>query len=224
VYGRNSFNFLISNSNNVTLGAASPREFDSGTLGVWQSVTNLDLQREFTPDPDVKVRTAVGAEYRRDNYSIEQGDSASWRNGGVRILDGRNSGAQGAVGAQVFPGFRPSDVTDAGRSARSVYGDFETEWKRYVLVSAATRYENYSDFGNQATVRLATRVSPVPQVNFRASASTGFRAPSLQQNFFSSTATNFIGGVPFDVRTFPVGSREAQVLGAQPLRPRSRGT
>ena len=223
VYGRNSFNFLISNSNNVTLGAASPREFDSGTLGVWQSVTNLDLQREFTPDPDVKVRTAVGAEYRRDNYSIEQGDSASWRNGGVRILDGRNSGAQGAVGAQVFPGFRPSDVTDAGRSARSVYGDFETEWKRYVLVSAATRYENYSDFGNQATVRLATRVSPVPQVNFRASASTGFRAPSLQQNFFSSTATNFIGGVPFDVRTFPVGSREAQVLGAQPLRPEKSG-
>jgi iron complex outermembrane receptor protein len=31
----------------------------------------------------------------------------------------------------------------------------------------------------------------------------GFRAPSLGQEFFSSTATNFIAGVPFDVRTFP---------------------
>ena len=52
---------------------------------------------------------------------------------------------------------------------------------------------------------------------------TGFRAPSLGQSYFSSTATNFlvINGVntPVDVRTFPAGSDEAKVLGAEPLRP-----
>ena len=224
VYGQNSFNFNIANSNNVTLGAQSPREFDSGTLGFRQSTSNLDLQREFRVGPAlagerVPIRVATGAEFRRDNYTIDPGDPDSYRDGGVRILDGPARGGLAAVGAQVFPGFRPTDRTDASRNATSLYLDLETELTRRVLLTGAVRYEDYSDFGDQTTWRVATRVSPVPQVNFRASLSTGFRAPSLQQNFFSSTATNFIGGLPFDVRTFPVGSREAQVLGAVPLRP-----
>jgi iron complex outermembrane recepter protein len=48
--------------------------------------------------------------------------------------------------------------------------------------------------------------------------STGFRAPSLQQSFFSSTATNFIGGIPFEIKTFPVQSLAARLLGAQDLK------
>jgi iron complex outermembrane receptor protein len=54
-------------------------------------------------------------------------------------------------------------------------------------------------------------------VSLRGAASTGFRAPSLMQEYFSSTATNFVGGVPFDIKTFPASSREAQALGANPL-------
>ena len=34
----------------------------------------------------------------------------------------------------------------------------------------------------------------------RAAAQTGFRAPSLQQQYYATTSTNFIGGVPFDER------------------------
>ena len=54
---------------------------------------------------------------------------------------------------------------------------------------------------------------------FRGAVSTGFRAPSLGQEFFSSTATNFIAGVPFDIRTFPVSTPEARLLGASDLEP-----
>ena len=56
-----------------------------------------------------------------------------------------------------------------------------------------------------------------------ARVSTGFRAPSLGQSFFSSTATNFVnlgqGLVPVESLTLPVDSPPAQVLGAQPLKP-----
>ena len=45
----------------------------------------------------------------------------------------------------------------------------------------------------------------------------GFRAPSLQQQYFSTTSTNFINGVPFDITTFPVNDPVAIALGAQPL-------
>ncbi|MCU0619350.1 MAG: TonB-dependent receptor, partial [Gemmatimonadaceae bacterium] len=41
----------------------------------------------------------------------------------------------------------------------------------------------------------------------------------LQQSWFTATSTNFIGGVPFDIRTFAVGSTEAQLLGARALTP-----
>ena len=57
----------------------------------------------------------------------------------------------------------------------------------------------------------------------RGSLSTGFRAPSLGQSFFSSTATNFLnlgqGLVPVESLTLPVSSAAAQALGAQPLEP-----
>jgi iron complex outermembrane receptor protein len=59
----------------------------------------------------------------------------------------------------------------------------------------------------------------------RGAVSTGFRAPSLAQSFFSSTATNFLSpalGQPLvavDSLTLPVNSPAAKVLGAVPLRP-----
>ena len=60
----------------------------------------------------------------------------------------------------------------------------------------------------------------------RGSFSTGFRAPSLGQSFFSSTATNFLnlgqGLVPVESLTLPVGSAAARALGASPLKPETR--
>ncbi len=51
----------------------------------------------------------------------------------------------------------------------------------------------------------------------RGSVQNGFRAPSLQQQYFATTSTNFIGGVPFDITTFPATNPVAAALGAKPL-------
>ncbi len=51
----------------------------------------------------------------------------------------------------------------------------------------------------------------------RGSVQNGFRAPSLQQQFFTTTSTNFINGVPFDITTFRVDDPIAQALGAESL-------
>ena len=217
-YGRNSFRFDVANSNNVTLGAASPTEFYVGTLGFDQLTANLDLARQFRP-ADRPLRLAAGAEFRRDGYWIEEGEPDSYRDGGVRILDGPSVGALGAVGAQVFPGFRPSDATDRSRESYAGYADLELDLSSQLLLGFAGRYEDYTDFGSTTTGKVTARWAPVRRVALRGSFNSGFRAPSLGQSYFSSTATNFIAGVPFDVRTFPVSSPEAQVLGAEPLRP-----
>ena len=72
------------------------------------------------------------------------------------------------------------------------------------MLGVAGRVEHYSDFGSTSTGKVAARFSVVKGFALRGAVSTGFRAPSLGQEFFSSTATNFIAGVPFDIRTFPV--------------------
>ncbi|HEU0300617.1 MAG TPA: TonB-dependent receptor, partial [Longimicrobium sp.] len=223
VYGRNTFAFDVLNSNNVSMGAASPTDFHAGTLRFDQLTANLDLSRGIALGLPEPVNVAFGAEYRRDGYGIEQGEEASWTNGGVAILDGPQAGQLAAVGAQVFPGFRPADEKDVSRHSWAGYVDVEITPARGFIVQVAGRAEDYSDFGSTTDGKLAVRIEPVAGFALRGAVGTGFRAPSLGQSYFSSTATNFlvINGVntPVDVRTFPVGSEEAKVLGARPLEP-----
>ncbi|HEV2147782.1 MAG TPA: TonB-dependent receptor [Longimicrobiaceae bacterium] len=223
VYGRNTFEFNVLNSNNVSMGAASPTDFYAGTLGFSQVTSNLDLVRAFQVGLASALSVATGAEFRREGYWIDRGDEASFRDGGVRILDGPSKGAPAAVGAQVFPGFRPTDERDESRNSVAAYLDLEANLTPQLLLTLAGRAERFSDFGSTSDGRVAARFEPVKGFALRGSAGTGFRAPSLPQSHFSSTATNFIvvGGVntPFDVRTLPVASVEAQVLGATPLKP-----
>jgi iron complex outermembrane recepter protein len=223
VYGRNTFAFDVLNSNNVSMGNASPTDFYAGTLRFDQTTVNLDLSRALPLGLPEAVNVAFGAEYRRDGYGIEEGDEASYMNGGVPILDGPQAGQLAAVGAQVFPGFRPSDAKDVSRNNWAGYVDVEITPVRGLLLNVAGRYEDYSDFGSTSDGKLAARFEPVRGFALRGAIGTGFRAPSLGQSYFSSTATNFlvINGVntPVDVRTFPAGSPEAAVLGATPLQP-----
>lgn len=220
LFGRSSFGFNVERSNNVSLGDASPTEFHAGTLVFGQWTTNLDLFREVRPWTLAPLRLAVGAEFRRDNFQIQAGDPDSYRDGGVRIIDslGNPTSRIAAVGAQVFPGFRPSDEKDESRTDVAGYIDVESDLTSRFLVGLALRSERYSDFGSNTSGKASTRFTLAPGYALRGAVGTGFRAPSLSQSFYSSTATNFIGGVPFDIKTFPVADTAAKILGAEPLK------
>ena len=218
-FGHNSFRFDVSHSNNASMGNASPTDFYAGTLGFTQSTTNFDLFREVFAGAR-PVRIGVGAEYRNDQYEIEAGDPDSYRDGGVPVLDanGNPTNRIAAIGAQVFPGFRPTDATDVSRHNLGVYVDLESDLTRKLLVGIAGRFEDYNDFGSTVTGKATARFSPTRRFAIRGAVATGFRAPSLAQSFFTSTATNFIGGVPFEVKTLPVRDPVAVALGAKPLK------
>ncbi|MDB6165415.1 MAG: TonB-dependent receptor [Lacunisphaera sp.] len=218
-YGTNKLDYRTSNSENVTLGNATPTAFYDGYLKFNQWTTNLDLTTSFNAGMATPLKFATGAEYRSEKYIIGAGEPDSYRNGGFLILDGPSAGGLAALGAQVFPGFKPSDAGSHSRNAKSVYVDFEQNLTDKWLVDLAGRFEKYSDFGDDSTVKLATRVELAADFALRGSVSTGFRAPHLAQEWFSSTATNFIGGVPFDILTFPVSNPAAVALGATALKP-----
>jgi iron complex outermembrane receptor protein len=225
LYGHNRFDFNVTNSVNPTLGTASPTSFYSGSLKLGEAVANLDLVRGFpigsfaTP-----LNVALGLEARQDTYGIIAGEPDSYRDGGVKVLDGPNTGAQPTPGAQVFPGFQPGDAGNHSRSNYAAYVDFEASPVSRLLLGLAGRTEHYSDFGSATIGKASGRLELFPGYSIRGAYNNGFRAPSLGQEFFSSTATNFINlGTPpvltaVEVRTLPVTSGPAKALGAQPLK------
>jgi len=220
VYGRNSFAFGVENSANVSIGNSSKTKFDAGELRFGQSTTTLDVFRQVNAPWNGPIRVALGGEFRADRYEIAAGEPDSYRDGGVFVLDSLGQPTSRKVlGAQVFPGFRPSDAGSHGRTNGAVYLDLESDITPSFLLGVAGRFENYSDFGSTSTGKVATRVQLLKGFALRGAASTGFRAPSLGQEFFSSTATNFVAGQAFDIRTFPVVSPAARLLGARDLEP-----
>ena len=126
-------------------------------------------------------------------------------------------------GAQVFPGFRPSNEVDTGRNSVATYADLEANVHRILRLGLAGRYEYYSDFGDTADGKITVRLEPHPRFVVRGAVSTGFRAPALAQSYFSAISTNFLpsGGqlIPVEVGTFPVSSPQARILGAEDLKP-----
>ncbi len=216
-YGTNSLDYRTSNSLNVTLGNASPKAFYDGAIKNDQWTTNLDLTTSFNTGMPTPLKFATGAEFRAEKYTISAGVPDSYRNGGFLILDGPSAGGSAAYGAQVFAGFKPSDAGSHSRTSKAVYVDLEQNMSDKWLVNLAGRFEDYSDFGNSSTVKFATRVELTKEFALRGSVSTGFRAPHLAQEWFSTSSTNFIGGVPFDIVTFPVNNPAAIAFGAKPL-------
>ncbi|MBX3703077.1 MAG: TonB-dependent receptor [Steroidobacteraceae bacterium] len=214
VYGYNEMFFTIENTLNRSLGPASPTEFDSGGFDYDQLVFNFSGVRQLPVGGLASpLNVAVGLEARRESYSITAGEPDSWRNGGVLLPNGQPT----ASGAQVFPGFRPSNEVNESRTAIGAYLDLEANLTERFLGSVALRAEDYDDFGSNVSGKLAGRFDFTDRFAVRASIQNGFRAPSLPQQYFATTSTNFINGVPFDITTFPVSDPVAIALGAQPL-------
>jgi iron complex outermembrane receptor protein len=223
-FGHNSFQFTIGNTLNVSLGPNIPPNktvFDAGTLKLGQAIGNVDISRAFKlAGLSGPLNVAFGAEVRREQYEIVAGEPDSYDNGGVRNI----AGGIAAIGSQVFPGFRPTNEVNESRQSAAGYIDVEGDFLSWLRLGVAGRTEHYSDFGGTVEGKLTVRVQPDRRFVARGALSTGFRAPSLGQSFFSSTATNFInvagqGLVPFESLTLPVDSPAAQVLGAQALKP-----
>ena len=205
--GGNHWKLHTSDTFNYSLGADSPTGFYIGTLYNRQNVFNVDLSKGFNVGLATPLTVAWGAEYRHEKFGIKEGDQASYA----------------GAGAQVFPGYQPLDAGTHSRNSKAAYVDLETDFTYKFSGGLAARYEDYSDFGSTTAWKLSGRYAFNDTVALRGTASTGFRAPSLQQEYYSSTSINFVdvgGGnlVPYTVRTFPVDDPAAVALGAQPLK------
>jgi iron complex outermembrane receptor protein len=144
---------------------------------------------------------AFGGEYRHENYKIFAGELGSYN-------DADGVGVGGNAGSQGFPGFQPADEVNANRHSTAAYLDLEADLTDTVKAQApcATRIQRLRlDHHRQAGRQLARRAD-------RAAARFGFdRLPRTVAAavYFSSTFTDFIGGVPTDVVLAPNNSAVA---------------
>jgi len=228
--GTNSFNYDVNNTINATLGTNSPFSFDAGKVSFLQSTTNLDFSKKL--DVLSGLNVAFGGEFRYENYQIKAGEEASYGlydvNGNLvsGILPSNSPlivtdffGNKRGAGAQGFSGFQPSDAKEKHRQSGAAYVDLELNATEKWLINGAARYENYSDFGNTVTFKLASLLKLNDNINWRISGQTGFRAPSLQQRYFESSSTQFINGAPYQVGYFTNDSQAAKSIGIESLKP-----
>jgi iron complex outermembrane receptor protein len=210
VHGQDDFDFGVANSLNTSFGNASQNSFEAGSLGFAQQTVNLDVRRLFEPGFVQSTSIAFGVEYRRENFEIDPGELQSYAGGPFAPL-----GAP--AGAQVFPGFRTP--IDESRNSKSLYVDLDTDINDQWNVDVAARFEDYSDFGSEVTGKIATRFSFNEMIGLRGAVSTGFRAPSLHQQFYQTSSTNLVGTQLVEIGTFPVSHPVARALGARDLEP-----
>ncbi len=198
-FGSNRFTYQIDNTINATLGVKSPTSFNAGGHALLQNTTGFNASKQFKVLEGLNV--AFGSEFRYEQFELIKGEEASYAmydiNGNVVTADTPEtllvtnplSGAVRPGGSQGFPGY--SQEFKKNRNNFAAYVDTELDITKKWMVSVAGRFENYNDFGSTLNGKFATRYAFTPQFAFRGSVSTGFRAPSLAQKYYSLQFTNF---------------------------------
>ncbi|WP_043114176.1 TonB-dependent receptor plug domain-containing protein [Solimonas soli] len=173
-YGKDKMDVHTINSMNFTLYAdtgASPTDFYDGTFNASQLTTNLDISHDFAIGLAAPMTVAMGVEHRHDTYGIDPGEPASYY----------------GAGASSFPGYNPAlNTGDYSRNNIAGYVDFILTPVEAWQIDLAGRFEHYSDFGSKTVGKLTTRYDISDAVAVRGTVSTGFRAPTLGEEYYSA--------------------------------------
>ena len=228
-WGKSNMDFYMYNTVNASLGPNQPCAGSDRTLsfvvpdqactpwfnpGIYdQQEINLNLDLSYALNE--RVNLAGGAEWRNERFEIFQGSTESWTEGPL-ATQGFTPGSNG------FTGFGPLTVGNWNRNNFAAYGDMEIrEPDGAWTFGVAGRVERFSDFGTTINGKVAGRVSASENFGLRASASTGFRAPTPgQQNAFNiSTIYDPVIDDLTNNGTIPSTSPLAQKFGGLALTP-----
>ncbi|MBV8389166.1 MAG: TonB-dependent receptor, partial [Mucilaginibacter sp.] len=230
--GWNDFHYWGNKTFNASLpyipGRPIQTRFDDGGFNFLQNTANADITKHFG-DVLKGLQLSFGAEFRYERYTLYAGEPNSYIDGGAKLPSkgslGQDTLISKASGSEGYPGYQPyvsasnpGDVANAHRTNEAAYAEATLDVTDKWLIDGAGRVEHYSDFGGVATFKFATRYKLTDNFNLRGSASTGFRAPTLQQINFSNTNTTIIGGNLVYTKLVPNYSEIAKTAGIPRLK------
>ena len=223
-HGDNTLKSTDRNAINPSWGVNSPEKIFTGERDADQTNVTLDWVRDFPTDLLFKPLTlSAGVAWRRENYELSPGEAAGWQNGPLfNTVD--------PVTRRRIPGYYSGitqvDAASLDRNVAGAYVDVEGQVTEKFQAGVAVRSEHYSDFGDTTNGKLSLRYDFTPQIAARATASTGYRAPSLVQSGLSSFSVQVVEQPPgsgnfveVQQRTLRANSPEAALLGGTSLKP-----
>ena len=154
--------------------------------------------REIFNLPAGPLAIAVGGEFRREKY--DDVPAPIFSSGDLIGSGGDLQPAQGS------------------RRVAAAFTELNIPIIKNLEAGFAARFDHYSDFGNTTNPKVSLRWQPSTQLLIRASAGTGFRAPTLPELFTGVTQTNSGGAYDdplFDSSNGPGKSRCNDNGGAQ---------
>lgn len=181
-FGQNLIDTYANHTVNPSYGSASPTEFYSGAYKFGQALADVNVSKSLTKiGPLHSLSVAYGGEFRVEQYELRAGDEASYKKGPV-TLNNPDVGSSGREGIGAV------NAVSRSRNNVGVYVDVLSDITDNWLVDVAARFENYSDFGANVSGKLSTRYKFTERFSVRGSLNRGFRAPSLQQLYYSNNA------------------------------------
>jgi iron complex outermembrane recepter protein len=211
--GRSETEFNIFNTVNPSMGSNSPNDFNAGAYIELDKSANADFTQEVQLDGrEYPLQLAYGYEYKNDSFEIVAGDSASYELGPLH-QQGFSFASNG------FGGFQPVIAGVSSRHNHALYFDIEAQVSETVLIGGAIRTEDYSDFGSTLDGKLTALIFFNDEVSFRASTSTGFRAPTVGQSNVRKLDSAFSDGLILDQATLPPTHPASIYVGGSALQP-----
>ncbi|MCC2615503.1 TonB-dependent receptor [Aestuariibacter halophilus] len=182
--GRNEVDFAIRNTINPSLGPDTPTSFKPGKYIQQEQTLDIDLGKPFEVGLYDALYLAGGFQYRHETYESIAGDPASYEIGPLA--------SQGfGIGSNGFPGLSNKSQNKASRHNIAFYLDAEAYLTEDFMLTAAIRYEDFSDFGSTSKGKLAARWQITDTVALRGAYSTGFKAPTIGQSNVRNVTTAF---------------------------------
>ena len=196
-YGSHYIHYLLRNTLNLSWGPNSPHNMVIGDLQQEETNWNAD----FTyPMGDISL--AFGTEWREEKYTMYEGQKEAWLAGPWALVHSLTYDSSGTdvnygytapgLAANGMPGTSPDAAGVWARQNTAFYADVEYELGD-LLVQAAGRFEDFSDFGTTTNFKVAGRYSLGNLATFRGGYSTGFRAPTPGQSNYTGVVTSFDG-------------------------------
>ena len=196
--GGNKMLFTVNNTVNRSLRANSPVSFKPGGFSFNHIVGNMDFSKAVRDN----LFIAIGSEFRTESWELIAGDTASYS----------------GQGANSFPGFQQRNAIKASRYNIGAYLDLTWDITEDFLIGGTIRSEKYSDFGNANVFKATSRYKIGDAFTLRGSISSGFRAPTLHQQYLSLSQASFSGGDIVITGLANNYSREARLLGVPRLK------
>ena len=211
-FGRSQAIYEIHNTVNASYGPNSPTDFYLGEAIQAEQLLSLEWQTIVDVDRFSELNIAWGFQYHRENYQIVAGEDASWQRG-------RFYTAGFSVGSNGFQGYSNDVAGNFSRYNLGAYAEFEIDWTKDLLLSFASRWEDFSDFGDTLNGKFAFHYQVMPDVGLRGSLSTGFRAPTVGQSNLRRTSTGFSGGQLVEQVVLPPTNPVSALKGGRALEP-----